>query len=95
MAYLNNIYADINFTVKVEQQGCLPFLNLLLILRPDGTLSHVVYWKPTHTGIYLNSISHHHPAQKRGVMLTLINRAHQVVVTEHLHDELLHLRRTF
>lgn len=93
MAYLNNFYVDNKFTVVVEQQGHLPFLDLLLIWLSDGTLSCAVYPKPTHTGVYLNSISHHHPAQKQGMLLTLISRAHQVADAEHLHDELLHLHR--
>lgn len=42
VAYLNSLCADTEFTVEIEQQGCLPFLDLMLIIWPDGTLAHLV-----------------------------------------------------
>lgn len=41
----------------------------------DGTLSHKVYRKPTHTGLYLNDTRDHHQAQRLTVLSTLVHRA--------------------
>jgi hypothetical protein len=44
----------------------LPFLDVLVSRRPDGSLGHTVYRKPTHTDLYLHANSAHYPAQKKG-----------------------------
>ncbi|XP_018573327.1 uncharacterized protein LOC108912561 [Anoplophora glabripennis] len=49
-------------------------------------------WKPTHTDRYLNAESHHHPAQKQGIINTLIHRARIISEPRHLAEELEHLR---
>jgi hypothetical protein len=38
---------------------------------------------------------HYHPAQKLGVLLTLIHRANYILDEANLHTELANLRRTF
>jgi hypothetical protein len=62
--HLNNIHPNIKFTMEVEQNGSLPFLDVLVSRRPDGSLGHSVYRKSTHTDLYLHAKSEHHPAQK-------------------------------
>jgi hypothetical protein len=52
----------------------LPFLDIDIYWRPDGSLGHRVYHKPTHTNLYLNSSSHHHPSNKHAVLSTLVHR---------------------
>jgi hypothetical protein len=47
--------------METQSEGHLPFLNLDIYSRPDGSLGHKVYRKPTHTNLYLNAKSHHHP----------------------------------
>ena len=42
-------------------------------MEPDGTLGHAVYRKPFHTNDYLNAKSHHHLAQKQGVLNSLMS----------------------
>jgi hypothetical protein len=34
-------------------EGHLPFLDIDIYKRPDGSLGHTVYRKPTHTNLYL------------------------------------------
>jgi hypothetical protein len=48
--HLNNIQPNIKFTMEVEKSLSLPFLDVLASRRPDGSLGHTVYRKPTHTG---------------------------------------------
>jgi hypothetical protein len=37
-----------------------------------------VYRKPTHTNLYLNSSSHHHPPNKHAVLCTLVHKARAI-----------------
>jgi len=61
--------------MEIQKDNSLPFLDILISRFTDGSLSHQVCRKKTHTGRYLNAISHHHPAQKFVVLKTLITRA--------------------
>jgi len=72
--HLNSIHPRIQFTMETEKKGCLPFLDVIVIRKSDGTLAHTVYRKPTHTDCYLNSGSNHHLSQKEGVIKTLSER---------------------
>lgn len=59
--------------MELKVDGKLPFLDILLIKKPDGTLCLMVFRKPTHTNLYVNSLSHHHPPQKHAALSTLIH----------------------
>ncbi|XP_071441730.1 conserved oligomeric Golgi complex subunit 3-like [Hetaerina americana] len=74
LEHMNSVHPNIRFTMEKEDNGQLPFLDILIKKREDGTLSHSVYRKPTHTDLYLNGESHHHPSQKRSVLSTLLHR---------------------
>ena len=73
----------------------LPFLNILLIKKSDGSIGRHVYQKCTHTDLYLHLSSHHHPSQKFGVLKTLILRAFHICDDEHIDLELSHLCHIF
>jgi hypothetical protein len=49
LRHLNNIHPNMKFTMEVEQNGSLPFLDVLMSRRPDESLRHSVYRKCTHT----------------------------------------------
>ena len=51
--HLNSIKSHIQFTVEVESDGKLPFLDVLLMHDLDGSISTSVYRKPTATDKYL------------------------------------------
>jgi hypothetical protein len=79
---------NVKFTIKMEENGMLPFLDVLVTKKPDGSLGHTVYRKPAHTDLYLHAKSHHHPSQKHAVLTTLINRAKTTCDTKSLNAEI-------
>lgn len=66
---------NINFTMELEQERCLPLLDALVYRKNVESLGEKADRKLTHTNLYLNSKSHHHPAQKISVLCTLAHRA--------------------
>lgn len=53
LTHLNNQDENIKFTMEIDNDKMLPFLNV----------GHTVYRKPTNTNIYLHAILHHYSAQ--------------------------------
>ncbi|KAJ4434821.1 hypothetical protein ANN_23392 [Periplaneta americana] len=94
LQHLNSIHANIQFTMEVESEGSLPFLDIHIHRKADGTLGHGVYRKPTHTDLYLNALSLHHPSQKKSVLTSLLHRAIVISDINNLPAEMDHLRRT-
>ena len=93
--HLNNRSEDIKFTMEEEDNGSIPFLDVLVTRKVDGTLGHKVFRKKMHTESYLHPDSHHHPSQKIGVLNTLAIRASRISDLEHLKDENNHLTNIF
>jgi len=58
-----------------EFDGTLSFLNVLISKKDDGSFSHQVFRRKTHTKQFLHAKSHHFPAQKLGVLNTLATHA--------------------
>lgn len=94
LEHLNNQHCDIKFTMEIENNGSLPFLDVLVKRLPDGRLGHSVYRKPTHTDRYLHANSHHHPAQKLSVVNSLVHRAISISQTDNLQSELDHVQKS-
>jgi hypothetical protein len=63
------------FTVEVEQNKTLPFLDILVSRRLDASHGHSVYRKSTHTDLYHHTKSEHHLAQKQTVLTTQVRCA--------------------
>ena len=74
---------NIKFTneeMNAEKQ--LPFLDVRLIVNPDGSIRLKIYRKDTHTDQYLMFDSHHPVEHKLSVVRTLLGRKDTIVTTE-------------
>ena len=65
---------NIRFTCEVEENGRLPYLDMLLIRTDDGRIQTDWYAKPMASGRMLNYLSFHPMAQKIGVVFNFIDR---------------------
>lgn len=92
VTFLNSFHHSIKFTTELEKEGRHPFLDILLIRKSNGTLVQTIYRKPTHTNLYISSLSHHHPAPKWAALSILVYTAINVANKEHLDEELKTLR---
>ena len=88
--HLNSQSDHIKFTMEVQENDSLPFLDVLITKKTDDFLAHQVYRNKTHTDRYLHAESHHHPSQKIGILHTLSKRAARISDEDHL-KELQHL----
>jgi hypothetical protein len=95
LEHLYGLHRVLQFTVEMEKDGHLPFLDIDIYRSPDGSLGHKFYRKPTYTKLYLNPDSHHHPSYKQAVLANLVHRARAVCDNERLHGELDFLETTF
>ena len=76
LEHLNNIHPNIKFTSEeTRPDGAIPFLDILITPKDDGSLQTSVYRKPTHTDLYLQWDSHHTIPSKYSVVGTLYHRA--------------------
>ena len=74
-----------------EQDGQLPFLDTVVIVKDDGTLQTEIYHNPPHTDQYLNWDSNHHLEHKKSVVWTLLLRTETVVSEpEEVKEEVKH-----
>uniref|UniRef100_A0A6P7FX31 Uncharacterized protein LOC114331948 n=1 Tax=Diabrotica virgifera virgifera TaxID=50390 RepID=A0A6P7FX31_DIAVI len=94
LSHLNGIHPSIQFTMEVESEESLPFLDVLIQKQPPHSFSYSVYRKPTHTNRYLNTQSHHHPAQLSSVVNTLVSRSIRLSDDNHRPSETNSIRQT-
>jgi len=75
LGHLNSTKCSIQFTVEVENDGELLFLDVNIYWGSDGSLNTSVDRKPTHTDRHLDFSSHDPFSHKRAVVHTLSSRA--------------------
>ena len=71
---LNSIDANISFTIEIQSDNKISFLDTL-VTRRNGAIVVDVYRKPTHTDRYLDYNSHHDNKHKASTAATLLHRA--------------------
>jgi hypothetical protein len=91
---LNSVHNNIQFIMDTETDGHI-FLDIDVYRKLDGSLGQREYRKPSHTNLYLNATSHHHPATKQAVLSTLVHHAKAVCDANSLPQGLKFLRATF
>ena len=95
LSSLNSYYSNIQFTMEIEQNNQIPFLDVLFI-RNMETSSTTVYRKITSTDIYINWKSFAPNNWKWETLKTLVRRAYDVCSSDYyLACELQHLKKVF
>jgi hypothetical protein len=77
LSHLNSLRPSIQFTMAIEPDSAIPFLDILVI-RIGTVLAIKVSRTPTDTGLYLNFNSNHPPHMKRGLIQSLHNGASSI-----------------
>ena len=65
------LYFDLSHMIVKSRTALFNIFILISIIickNNDGSLSHQVFRKKTHTEQYLHASSHHFPAQKLGIL---------------------------
>ena len=93
--HLNAIDKHIQFTSEESRQdGSMPFLEILITPKEDGSLSTTIYRKPTYTDLYLQWDSSHTVPSKYSVVGSLHHRAKTICSSpELLQQEEKHLKQ--
>jgi len=66
LQHLNSQQPAIRFTMEIEKDNTIPFLDTSVSRDSNGLLTTTVYRKCTHTDQYLAYDSHHPQSVKRG-----------------------------
>ena len=78
--HLNSVNEQIQFTVEVEENNKLSFLDTVTT-RQNGRIRVDVFRKKTHTDKYLDFTSNHPLQHKQSVVNTLLDRADKIPST--------------
>ncbi|XP_050532593.1 uncharacterized protein LOC126900718 [Daktulosphaira vitifoliae] len=93
LQHLNSIHANIQFIMETEENGKLPFLDVMVNKQPNGKFGTGVYRKSTHTDRYLHADSHYCPSQKMELLHTMATRAVRIDEENHVNEEKTYLRQ--
>ena len=75
LQHLNSQQPTIRFTMEIEKDNTIPFLDTTVTRETDGLLTTTFYRKPTNTDQYLTYDVHHPQSVKRGFVKCLQDRA--------------------
>ena len=91
--HLNSVELSIQLTVEIESNGRLPFLDVLLDHKENGSISTTEYRKLTHIDRYLDSSPHDPLVHKIAVVKTFHGRANAISSSVvHKDREIRHIR---
>jgi hypothetical protein len=83
LCHFNSQSEQTKFTIELEKDKSLAFLDVLVRRDNDNKITTSVYRKPTESGLCLQYDSNHPKPVKNGVVNNLLHRA-----STHCHDEL-------
>ena len=81
---------NIQFTIEVENERKLPFLDMLIV-RSEDKLKFKVYRKETNKEDLIHFYSAHSDRVKSGIIIGFYLRACGICSDEYLEEELAHL----
>ncbi|KAI4475149.1 hypothetical protein M0804_014486 [Polistes exclamans] len=84
----NSVNNRIQFTMEVENNGTLPFLDMNIIRNEDGSIVTNWYVKPTSSGRCINYNSNHPMSQKIGIIKGLLFRALTLIKINSIYTKL-------
>lgn len=82
LQFLNSMCPNIRFTVEIENNHRLPFLDLLILRMPNGKIAFDIYRKETATQRYITNDSNHHQMHKRSAFNSMIFRMCKVPLSD-------------
>ena len=93
--YMSTRHKNIRFTYEEETNNVLPFLDVNVI-RDADRFSSTVHRKATFSGVYTHFESFMPETYQRGLISTLLYRAHAISSSyKSLHEEVENLKRIF
>ena len=93
--HLNSIRPTIKFTMELEEEESLPFLDTRVTRLANGKLDITVYRKKMYTDRYLHFESHHPIHVKKGTVRCHYDRARNLTQRDESLKEESHLMKTF
>lgn len=81
LSWLNQLHININFTMEVESDRSIPFLDLRLTRLEDKVVFDI-YRKPTQTDYTIGFLSNHHFGHKLSGLQFLVHRLHSIPLGE-------------
>ncbi|CAH8634971.1 unnamed protein product [Schistosoma bovis] len=91
---LNTLQNHISLSCEEEKNDQLPFLDILLSRREDGSVKRSIFRKPTWTGQYLSYYSYCPVQYKRGLIRCLFNRLDRICTNDAIDDDVKLLNKT-
>ena len=92
---LNNLPPSSKFTCEHEENGRLPFMDVLVEKSEDDTAVTSVYRKPTFTGLYITWDSYCSTKYKVNLVKSLVHRAKRLCSSSKLKNEMDTLKSIF
>ena len=90
---LNQLVPSIKFTMEMEKDGCLPFLDVF-IRRKSNVFKYSVYRKPTNISSYVHFYSGQNKKVKTSVFTSMFLRALRICSPEYIDEEIVKIRNT-
>ena len=92
---LDKAHSSVKFMMETERNGMLPFLGIQLQNR-SPQIETKVYVKPTNSGLLLHYQSHVNNRYKKGLLKTMLDRAHHLSSSwTHFSDKCDRLKTVF
>jgi hypothetical protein len=79
---LNSFYPTIKFTMEIEKNNEIPFLDLKISRKEDGKIEFSIYRKPTDTQLLIRNDSFHHQSHKHASLHSMIFRLFNIPMSE-------------